>query len=257
MTVEKMGNLAWAQRTQGRLSGDEKVALVRNYASLRAEMVFDEARQRLGLLNPPQIDLESLTPPDSKLVRDADDLARGVYNDVLWAHCLRTYYFGALVAAHDGIQYDHELFYAAAICHDAGVNEDAASPVEACCFAHSGGRLTRDKLMEKGHVDQAVSVGDAISTHMNLVVPLGAYPAESTLVAVGATCDIFGAYVRRIARPTLQATVDRAPRTGLFEAFGPFLSKAHLDDSRTSLLVQMGAFDPTDEHPIEAVLSGK
>ncbi len=90
---------------------------------------------------------------------------------------------------------------------------------------------------------------------MNLFVRLEQYPAESTLVAVGATCDIFGAYVRRIAPSTLAATVERAPRTGLFEAFGPFLTKPHLEKSRTALLVEMGAFDGVGSHPIEAILS--
>ena len=257
MTAKLMGTLAWAKSTGGSLSENEKIALARNVASMRAEMVFDEARHRLGLLHPAKIDLDSLTPPDTKLVRDADDFARSLYNDVLWDHCLRTYYFGVQVAAFDGIKFDRELFYAAAICHDAGVNEDAAGSVATCCFAHSGGKLTCEHLSEKGHGEAAVRVGEAISSHMSLVVPLDQYPAENTLLAVGATCDIFGAYVRRIEPSTLAATVERAPRTGLFEAFGPFLSKPHLEDSRTALLVQMGVFEMTGEHPIEAVLAAR
>ncbi|MET4606884.1 hypothetical protein ABIB90_006387 [Bradyrhizobium sp. JR4.1] len=252
MTASLMGALAWGNRTGGRLSADEKIALARNLASLRAEMVFDEARYRLGLLRPGKIELDTLTPTDTKLVRDADEFARSVYPDVLWAHCLRTYYFGAQVAAFDGIKFDREVFYAAAICHDVGINEGVAGPVAACCFEHSGGRLTCETLSGKGHGESAVRVGDAISTHMNLVVP---YPSESTLVAVGTTCDIFGTYVRRIELTTPAATVERAPRTGLFETFGPFLTKPHLEDSRTALLVQMGAFDSNGTHPIESVLA--
>lgn len=255
MTAARMGTLAWAEKSGGRLNADEKIALARNLASMRAEMVFDEARYRLGLMRPTKIELDTLAPPDTKLVRDADEFARSVNSDVLWAHCLRTYYFGAQVAAFDGIKFDRELFYAAAICHDVGVNEDVAGPIAACCFAHSGGRLTFQKLTGQGHGESAVRVGDAISTHMNLIVPPDQYPSESTLVAVGATCDVFGAYVRRIEPATLAATVERAPRTGLFEAFGPFLFKPHLDDSRTALLVQMGAFDSNGTHPIESVLA--
>jgi hypothetical protein len=218
-------------------------------------MLFDEARYRLGLLRPPRIELDTLAPPDTQLVRDADEFARSVYSNVLWAHCLRTYYFGAQVAAFDGIKFDPELFYAAAICHDVGVNEEVAGPVAACCFAHSGGRLTCERLSGKGHGQSAVRVGDAISTHMNLYVAPDQYPPESALVAVGATCDIFGAYVRRIEPTTLAATVERAPRTGLFEAFGAFLGKPHLDESRTALLMQMGAFDNHGPHPVERVLA--
>ena len=97
MTAALMGTLAWADKAGGQLSADEKIALARNLASLRAEMVFDEARYRLGLLRPTKIELDTLAPPDTKLVRDADEFARSVYPDVLWAHCLRTYYFGAQV----------------------------------------------------------------------------------------------------------------------------------------------------------------
>jgi hypothetical protein len=211
MKAALMGTLAWADKTGGRLSVDEKVALARNLASLRAETVIDEVRYRNGLLRPARIELDTLTPPDTKLARDADEFARSVYSDVLCAHCLRTYYFGAQVAAFDGIKFDREVFYAAAICHDVGINEGVAGPVGACCFAHSGGRLTCETLSGKGHGESAVRVGDAISTHMNLVVPPDQYPSESTLVAVGATCDIFGTYVRRIELTTLAATVERAP----------------------------------------------
>lgn len=255
--MTRMGTLAWAESTGGRLNADEKLALARNVASMRAEMVFDEARHRLGLIHPAKIELDSLAPPDTKLVRDADDYARSLYNDVLWDHCLRTYYFGAQVAAFDGIKFDRELFYAAAICHDAGVNEDAGESVATCCFANSGGRMTCEHLSAKGHGETAVRVGEAISTHMSLIVPLDQFPAESTLLAVGATCDIFGAYVRRIEPSTLAATVALAPRTGLFEEFAPFLSKPHLVDSRTALLVQMGVFEMNGEHPIEAALAGR
>ena len=150
MTAALMGTLAWADKTGGQLSADEKIALARNLASLRAEMVFDEARYRLGLLRPTKIELDTLAPPDTKLVRDADEFARSVYPDVLWAHCLRTYYFGAQVAAFDGIKFDREVFYAAAICHDVGINEGVAGPVAVCCFAHSGGRANlRDTFRQR------------------------------------------------------------------------------------------------------------
>ena len=199
-----------------------------------------------------------LTPSrrqNSKLVRDADAFAREVYDEVLWAHCVRTYYFGLLVAAFDDIKCDRELFYAAAICHDAGANQGAGGPVKACCFAHSGGRLTYNRLCADGHGDgTALRVADAISTHMNLYVPQSAYPAESTLTAVGATCDVIGSYVRRIELSTLAAVVDRWPRTGLLEAFGAFLTSEHLEDSRTDVLGKMRAFEGGGVHPIEAAL---
>jgi len=199
-------------------------------------------------------------PPKTALTRDADEFARGIYNnDGLWNHCVRTYYFDALVAAHDEIKFDREIFYAASVCHDLGVIQEKAGPVASCCFAHSGGRLTRDHLVSKGHGDDTSRrVGDAISTHLNLIVPRSEYPAESTLTAVGATCDIFGAYVRRIDPRTLAQVVERWPRTGLMDVLGPFLHVPHLKDSRLSVHVEMGAFNNGGtEHPIEARLAGR
>ncbi len=59
-----MGTLAWAQRSNGTLSETEKVALARNVAAVKAEMVFDEFRHRLGAITPSAIDLDTLAPPD-------------------------------------------------------------------------------------------------------------------------------------------------------------------------------------------------
>ncbi len=50
MATPKLGNLAWCESTNAQLSEAEIVQLARNVASMRAEMAFDEARFRLGLL---------------------------------------------------------------------------------------------------------------------------------------------------------------------------------------------------------------
>ncbi len=126
-----MGTLAWCKQSGGRLSASEKEALARNAALLQAEIIFDEFRTHLGLLSPGMIDMDILAPPETTLTRDADEFARSLYGDVIWNHCVRTYYFGALVAAHDGLTFDREIFYAAAICHDAGTNQEKAGPVSA------------------------------------------------------------------------------------------------------------------------------
>jgi hypothetical protein len=169
-----MGTLAWCRQSGGRLSTREKEALARNAALLQAEIAFDKFRTRLGLLSPGVIDIDALAPPDTALTRDADAFARSFYDEVIWNHCVRTYYLGALVAAHDGIRFDREVFYAAAICHDVGANQEKAGPVHAHCFACNGGSLTRDHLLARGHTDEAAArVGNAISTHMNLFVPAG------------------------------------------------------------------------------------
>jgi hypothetical protein len=255
-TKPLMGTLAWAKKSNGQLTDAEKIKLSKNVASLQAEMIFDEFRNRLGLIKTAPIDIDLLLPVDSKLVRNAEEFARELYDDVLWNHCMRSYYFGALVAAFEGIGYDRELFYTAAICHDTGANQDAGGLVRNCCFAHSGGQLTHDHLLINGHSDHiATSVGDAISTHMNLYVPISEYPAISTLTAIGATCDVMGAYARRIDAGTLGEVVNRWPRAGLSETFGAFLGSKHMDNSRTDTLVSMGAFASNGPNLIDTILA--
>ncbi len=131
----------------------------------------------------------------------------------------------------------------------------ARHQISSCCFAHSGGRLTHDHLLQHGHAEVALRVGDAISTHMNIFVPLSEYPAESTLTAVGASCDVLGAWVRRINPKTLAAVVERWPRTGVLETFGAFFSQKHLENSRSAILGLMGAFAGGGSHPVEDILA--
>ncbi|HEU4409279.1 MAG TPA: DJ-1/PfpI family protein [Polyangiaceae bacterium] len=255
MAEALMGTMAWCELRGGRLTEAEKSELARGVAALRAEMSFDDLRHRLGLLRPAPIDLDALAPPDSKLVRDATEFGREIYDDVLWRHCLRTYYFGALIAAYDGLAFDREVLYAAALCHDAGLNEAVAGPLSACCFAHGGGRVSRERLLACGHAPEVADrVADAVSTHLNLHVPAGLYPAESALTAAGAVCDVLGARARRIAPETLARLVERWPRAGMADALARAAASRHPADTRPALLLQMGAFEGGGTHPIEAAL---
>ncbi|WP_394828763.1 HD domain-containing protein [Pendulispora albinea] len=243
MSEPLLGTMEWCQRTGDRMSTTEKIELARYVASLKAEMCFDEMRHRLGLLRPAAVDLDTLAPPDTRLVRDAEAFGLEIYDESVLTHCLRTYYLGALVAAHDGIAFDREVFYAAAICHDAGLTA-VAGPLSACCFAHASGRIARERLGADGHPDPVVSrIADAISTHLNLFVPPSQYPAESALTAMGATCDILGAYVHRIEPGTLKKLVERYPRIGFLTALARAGSGHHPEDTRPSVLLAMGAFD--------------
>ena len=96
--------------------------------------------------------------------------------------------------------------------------------------------------------------GSSFPTHMNMLVPADDYPVENSLTAVGATCDVIGSYVRRVHLEVLFKVVGRWPRTGLMDTLGPSLDAPHLQDSRTAVLVQMGAFENHGEHRIEVLL---
>ena len=68
-------------------------------AFLAARETTDVIRTKLGLLKPVNLELSDLAPPDTRMVKDAEEYASATHTkDLLW-HSYRTYYFGAMLAA--------------------------------------------------------------------------------------------------------------------------------------------------------------
>ena len=149
------GTLEWGKKNNGELTGTEQFHFLRNMASLAAREVTDVIRAQLGLF--------------------------------------RTYYSGAMIAAYRKLKYDKEVYFSAAILHDIGPTESRISPLTQRCFAVSGGLQAHDFLLSKDHpAAKAQIVGNAISVHLNLHLPVRKYGEVASLVAKGAVCDLFG-----------------------------------------------------------------
>ncbi len=193
------GTLEWGKKNDGVLTRAERVHFLRNMAFLAAREVTDVIRSKLGLLKPVDLELSDLAPPDTRMVKDAEELARDTHARDLLSHGYRTYYFGAMLAAYRKLKYDKEAYFTAAILHDIGLTESRIAPLKQCCFAVSGGRQARDFLLGKDHpAAKAQIVGDAISAHLNLHLPFRKYGEVASLVAKGAVCDLFGFERRRL-----------------------------------------------------------
>src|ERR1700730_6935674 len=193
------GTLEWGKKNNGVLTRTERLHFLRNMAFLAAREVTDVVRTKLGLLKPVKLELSDLTPPDTQMVKDAEELARDTHTQDLLSHAYRSYYFGAMIAAYRKLKYDSEVYFTAAILHDIGLTESRIAPLKQCCFAVSGGRQARDFLLNKDHpAVKAQIVGDAISAHLNLHLPVRKYGAVASLVAKGAVCDLFGFEKRRL-----------------------------------------------------------
>jgi len=168
-------------------------------AFLAAREVTDVIRAKLGLLKPVNLDFSDLTPPDTRMAKDAEEFARDTHTQDLLSRGYRTYYFGAMIAACRKLKYDKEVYFSAAILHDIGLTESRLTPLTQCCFAVSGGRQARDFLLSKDHpAAKAQIVGDAISAHLNLHLPVRKYGEVASLVAKGAVCDLFGFEKRKL-----------------------------------------------------------
>src|SRR6187551_3639355 len=86
------------------------------------------------------IDPSSLVPPDSPLARDAEVAAQDLLTPALLNHSRRAYAWGAAIAALDGIKFDRELLYLAAMFHDTGI----PSPVPHVDFTVRSAAVARE-----------------------------------------------------------------------------------------------------------------
>jgi len=193
------GTLEWSTKNNGVLTPAEKLHFLRNMAFLAVREASDFLRDKLRLLNPVNLTLSELAPPDSRMTKEAEEYGRATHTHELLFHGYRTYYFGAILASYHKIKYDKELYFTAALLHDTGLTNARNVPLKQCCFAVSGGRQVRDFLIANKHpVDKANIIGEAICAHLNLHLPLDEYGSIATLVAKGAICDLFGFEKRRI-----------------------------------------------------------
>jgi hypothetical protein len=195
----KFGTMEWGKMNNGTLTPTERLHFLRNMAFLAAREASDAIRDKLGFLKPVYLDFSDFALPDTRMVQDAEVFARETHTQDLLSHGYRTYYFGAILAAYSRLTYDKELFFTAALLHDIGLTESRVVPLKACCFGVSGGLQVHDFLLCKGHPpEKAQIVGDAISAHLNLHLPVHEYGEVAALVAKGAVCDLFGFGKRRV-----------------------------------------------------------
>jgi len=247
-----VGSVRWGENSKGVLIGDEKSRLMENLQVVMSQEHLDAERHRLGLLNPKFIAIESLTPPDSKIVKEALAYAEETHVAPLLRHSWRTYYFGALIALHDEIEFDRELGFTAAILHDVGLTARANPRPCDCCFAVSGALQTRDFLLRKGYsCTKADTVAHAIAVHMNLCVPVEEHGTIAFLVTRGAVCDVFGAGVSRMSPGSIKEVLAEFSREDLYAVLRPTACE-HLPDTRLDVIFKaMSGAKEAPKHPLD------
>ncbi len=242
-----LGTLAWGKKKAGKLNSAEKGRIVANIAYLQIREACDGARQSLGGLRPQPLDLDDLSPPQTSLVTDALHLAEATHEQPLLFHSWRVYFFGAMLAAHERIEFDRSIFFASAILHDIGLTKDHSPKLCDCCFAISGGARVQEYLCTKGHPPATSDkIGNAIALHLNAWVSKTKHGAEAHLVSRGAVCDVFGAGRRRLPKGALAQLLSRFPRTGVIEGL-QYETADHFPGSRPAVMTRLtGGKAPPD-----------
>jgi hypothetical protein len=160
-------------------------------------------------------EIAGIRVPDSALAREATVLAREASPAMLFNHVLRTYAFGGLVAARQGMKYDEELFYVGAVLHDLGLTEAYAGPER---FEVVGANAADAFLKARGMpAERRAIVWDAIALHTSLGIASRKQP-EIALVHIGAGVDVAGFGVEDMPGGIIERILEQCPRLDFKQA---------------------------------------
>ena len=153
--------------------------------------------------------------PDSRLAREITELVRDTETDLLFNHSSRVYLFGALTGARQGVTFDPELLYAAAMFHDMGLMPSHSSPHDR--FEVDGANAARDFLKRHGIAQTDLdTVWNAIALHTTPGIPEHMHPVVA-LVNAGVKMDVVGIGYDSFADAEREAVVRAFPRTPHFK----------------------------------------
>ncbi|WP_040716672.1 cyanamide hydratase [Nocardia veterana] len=245
------------ESSAGRLAWRAKVGFARRAVVAQLAGMPSVVRAALGgAHNRPGITVAA-APPDSRLARQATDLAEEIYGEQLLAHCVRCWYFGDVFAQLGNLRYDPELFYIACLLHDAGLTDRFRPPAEAACFAVHGGAAARDTLTGWGAEQRfADTVADAIAVHMDVRVPVDS-GVEAHLLHAGAHLDVAGVRCGDVPREVLAEILRRCPRADFATVFLSAMRREARErpDSRAAVMWKQGMALPVKTNPLNRILT--
>ena len=172
-------------------------------------------RLRTSPRRPEKVDLAALVPPDTRAAHEAEAYLREVSTLPMVNHCLRTYYFSAILYQVSGVKQsiDREALYVAALLHDVGLFQLSPPPGEHC-FSVGSAREAR-RIAGCAGWDEARQdrMALAITTNLNAFVSLDEFGPEAHFMSVGGLVEVI-AQERKVHPENLVELLRRFPRDG-------------------------------------------
>jgi len=163
--------------------------------------------------------------PDSRLARDAHELAREHSPDFMLGHVDRTFVFGSLATQAASLKFNEEVAYVAAILHDLGLTTLRTGERR---FEVEGAEVARSWAMSNGmSADEADHVWLAIALHTSAGIA-DARSAECALVHWGAAIDVVGLGIENLPPAVVRAVLAAFPRDGFTNGFADLLEAVAL-----------------------------
>lgn len=163
----------------------------------------------MGIGKPPEIEFSDLKVPDSSLIKHVEDFSAEVSSKSLFNHCVRTFYFGDALGKRDGLDYDREILYLAALMHDLGLTEKFNGTRS---FEIESAKAAR-KLLAENEYDEEKSdlIHEMIVWHTSAGVA-SKKGTEFALLHFGAGVDVVGMRFQDIAKGTIEKIIEEKPR---------------------------------------------
>jgi predicted HD phosphohydrolase len=154
--------------------------------------------------------------PDSNLARQAEDLLRSVAPPFLTNHSFRSHFFAVALADREGVRFDEELLYVAALLHDIGLVEEFDSG--RCFEEDSADTAARLVKQEKWEAERRDRLAEAIRLHLATDIALDDGP-EAYLLWHSTGLDVSGHRHGELTAAEVAAVLDAYPRLDFKEGF--------------------------------------
>ncbi|MBE9066429.1 hypothetical protein IQ260_07165 [Leptolyngbya cf. ectocarpi LEGE 11479] len=215
-----IGSLEWASNNSGALLAAEKKSLLTPIIKTAVELVLGGLLYKLGLYpnGTGKIDLESITVPDSKIAREAEQECLSKLSPEIITHSLRTFVFGMALSQVEEVykKLDIEHFYVTSLLHDIDIESNNTNN----CFAVSGGQQTSLVAHRSGKSEKiSKDLGNAISQHITPGVNK-AYPGSlAALISEASLLDLSGYKIWKLDQDFVK-DVDKNDWTHIFKENG-------------------------------------
>ena len=160
--------------------------------------------------------LAGINVPDTRLVRDAIDLARSSSEPFLFNHVMRSWLFSVLLSENAKPAPDPELLAVSTVLHDLGLTDRFSAEER---FEVDGANAALAFMKERGiSMQQTQVVWDAIALHTTRSIALHK-EAEVAMTHSGIAVDVLGVGLDRIHQDKQQAILAAFPRLALKSQF--------------------------------------